>query len=107
MSDVEWFKLIFAVSFGGWLISDAVFASRFVVVLRRGGGHNPFLWSPILIAVSGTSETAIYGGALWFFPENSTALRLAYWVVPTAAVANVIAYIGLYSWAFSQRLHDA
>lgn len=103
MTDLEWFRLLFAVAFGMWICVDVVFTSRYIKSLFEVRFRSPFILGTVVVAVTGTLEVSLYGYAVWFQPNQFTFLRWVIFSIPIAAMLQALAFMMIANWVFTDK----
>lgn len=101
MTDLEWFRLLFAVAFGIWVCVDIVFTSRYIKSLLEVRFKSPFILGTVTVAVTGTLEVSLYGYAVWFQPTHLTFIRWVIFSIPLLAMLQALAFMLIANWVFS------
>lgn len=101
MTDLEWFRLLFAIALGMWVCVDLIYTSRYIKALLDARFKSPFILGTVVVAVTGTLEVALYGYAVWFQPNQFTFLRWVIFSIPIAAMLQAIAFLLIANWVFS------
>lgn len=106
MTDLEWFRLLFAIAFGVWAVADVVFGIRYMRSLIQARFKSPFILATMVVATTCTLEVSAYGYAVWFQSTNAQFFRALLYCIPIVLILQAVAFVLIGSWVFSTRVEE-
>lgn len=107
MSELEWLKLLFAISFGVWTTVDLVFGTRYFRTLISTRFRVPFVLGTVIVSVLSTYEVTLYGFVLWFQPANRQLVMFALYSIAVVTILQALTFGLIANWVITKHVEPA